>query len=534
MKPGNQHIEMDLAAILESLPWVLRGCWRFRWPAVGAAWVLCLVGWAYTLTVPNMYEASTRLYVDTKSTLRPLLEGLAVNPDLTSDVNLMMRAILSRPTLERIARDTDLDLEIHDQGDLEGLVDRLLASIHVSKDRNNILRIAYTHSNSEAALAVVSALLNEFIEGSLGANRTDAKSAEVFLEGKLRDYELRLNESEQRLADFKKLNVGMMPGEGGDYFARLQLEIDRLEMVESRRNLARQRRDELVRQLEGEEPVFGLMSSDPVASGASGFDSQIAQYEQQLTEMRLRFTDTHPDIVQIKGIIEDLQAKKAERVSAQPRSSQTYSALDANPVYQQMKMQHSQVEVDLAELNAQYASQKTLVRNLKQKVDTIPDIEAELSRLTRDHQVTRTQYSQLLVRLESARLSEAAEESKSDIKFQILDPPSVPVKPTGPNRVLLETGVLIVGLGAGVFLTIALNFIWPVFFSARQLERVFGISVLGVIGVDRADIAQGQARLGAFLLTASMVCLLITYGLVVVFSDAGANMAGQLMSVVGS
>lgn len=533
MKPRKEHVEMDLAAVLESLPWVLRGCWRFRWYAVSLAWVFCLAGWLYTLTVPNIYQATTRLYVDTQSTLRPLLQGLAVNPDLTSDVDLMMRAILSRPSLEKIARETDLDLEIHDKGDLEGLVDRLLNNIEVSKDRNNILRIAYSHSNSETALAVVSALLNEFIEGSLGANRTDAKSAQVFLEGKLKDYERRLNESEQRLADFKKQNVGMMPGEGGDYFARLQLEIDRLEMVESRLNLARQRRDELERQLEGEEPVFGLMSSDPVSIGTSRYDSQIAQFERQLTEMRLRFTDTHPDIIQVKSIVEDLKAKKAEQARAQPRGSQTYSPLDANPVYQQMKMQHSQVEVDLAELNAQNAAQKTLVRNLRQKVDTIPDIEAKLSRLTRDHQVTKTQYSQLLVRLESARLSEAAEESKSDIKFQVLDPPSAPVKPTGPNRILLETGVLIVSLGAGAFLTVALNFIWPVFFSARQLERVFGISVMGVVGVEHAELAAGRKRWGSVLLAVSLICLLTTYGLIVVFSDASANMAGMFLGGAG-
>ncbi len=526
---------MDLTAVLDYLPSVLRGCWRFRWQGMLVSWVLCLIGWIFVLTVPDVYQASTRLYVDTQNTLRPLLQGLAVDPDLNSDINLMMRAILSKPSLEKIARDTDLDLQIRDQADLEGLIDGLLASIEVSKDHNNILRIAFTHQDPTKALAVVTALLNEFIEGSLGANRTDAASAQVFLEKKLAEYEERLDETEQALAEFKKKNVGMMPGEGGDYFARLQNAMGRLAIIESKLNAAKKRRAELERQLEGEEPVFGLVpSGTDTGTGTPTIDRQIAQYEQQLTDLRLRFTETHPDIVQINNIINDLRAEKAKRLGEHLSDGETsYSPLDLNPVYQQMKIQHSQVDVELAELNAQYADQQKVVRNLKQKVDTIPDIEAELKRLTRDHEVTRTQYEQLLVRLESARLSEDAEKSKSDIQFQVLDPPSVPIVPAGPNRVLLATGVLILGLLAGGFLTVVLNFIRPVFYSARQLEHAFGISVLGVIGIAHANGANMRSRLGSLLLMASLAGLLGSYGLVLVFNKAGSELAGNLMSVTG-
>ena len=89
----------------------VQGCWRYRWRALIVAWVVCLIGWAFVLKSPNIYQASARVYLDSQSALRPLLQGLAVNPDVESDLALVRQAILSRPNLEKVARQTKLDLK---------------------------------------------------------------------------------------------------------------------------------------------------------------------------------------------------------------------------------------------------------------------------------------------------------------------------------------------------------------------------------------------------------------------------------------
>ena len=58
-----------------------RSLWRRRWYAAGVAWVFCLVGWTYVLTLPDTYQATTRIYVDTESMLRPLMRGIAVEAE---------------------------------------------------------------------------------------------------------------------------------------------------------------------------------------------------------------------------------------------------------------------------------------------------------------------------------------------------------------------------------------------------------------------------------------------------------------------
>jgi len=525
----------DVGEILELVFAQLLGCWRFRWHAVGVAWLLALVGWSTVVLIPDIYSASTRIYVDSQSALRPLLQGLAVNSDVTDEVKLMSRAILSRPNLEELARDTGLDIGAATPSEMDSLIARLQASITV-ESRNEIMEIGYEHANPAVALDVVSTLLESFIEGTLGANRTDTTNAEEFLQEKLTEYELRLNEAEARLAAFKRENVGMMPGEEGDYYSRLQQEMQRLEAIEEQLRLTRQRRDELSRQLEGEEPVFGLVGgSEPAGDSGTVIDTEIAQYEEQLATLRLRFTDSHPDVIQVLSVLDGLRTQREQLLASRTGSSvsmPTMSGLDMNPVYQQMKMSFNQSEIDLRELESQRKSQSRRVNQLRQKVDTIPEIEAELKRLVRDYDVTRGQYEQLLRRLEQAKLSGAAEESKEDVKFRIIDPPSVSAEPVGPNRPILTTGVLLLALGGALAVSFLFNLMRPVFFSTAQLERNFPYPVLGAITMVPGA-TRGVSLLSASMLTIAFGALLAVYALLFLFSGSIAGLLDAVGGILG-
>jgi polysaccharide chain length determinant protein (PEP-CTERM system associated) len=507
----------DAADIARSILW---GCWRYRWQACILAWVVAVVGWFIVITIPDVYGASARVYVDTQSTLRPLLRGLAVETDVMTDVNMMARALMSRPNLERLARETDLDIAAKDQAGFENVINHLQASIQLNKDGNNIIQIGYQNNDPQKALAVVTAVLNTFIEGSLGENRSDASTAQRFLLEKLKEYEVRLNEAEAKLVEFKRKNVGQMPGEGSDYFARLQEAQNRLQEIDVKLRVARNRRAELQRQIGGEEPVFGLGPADNAATTASTpQDKRIAALEEQLTELRLKYTDTHPDIVAILRTIESLKAEKqASGRTTLPPPTRSYSALDVNPVYQQMKMQLSQADVEIAQLQTEYADQAGQVGALRRRVDTVPAIEAELKRLTRDYDVTKNRYEELLQRVESARISEDADQSKDDITFRIIDPPAVPSLPVGPDRPLLMTGVLLLALIAGLALAFALNIGRPVFYTGADLERRFKVQVLGSIRLVRDEIEESVVRREAMLLAGGVGAIVVAYALLLVFA----------------
>ena len=95
----------------------VKGVWIKKRYIIVSSWLICPIGWGYVASLPDEYESSARLFVDTNSLLRPLLRGLAVYNDPGQQINLVARTLLSRPNLEKIAREADLDLTASTQAE---------------------------------------------------------------------------------------------------------------------------------------------------------------------------------------------------------------------------------------------------------------------------------------------------------------------------------------------------------------------------------------------------------------------------------
>jgi len=482
--------------ILAQFLLMLRGAWRYRWPALALTWGIALAGWLAVAAMPDRFEARTRVYVDTESLLKPLLQGIAVDRDVMSQVRMMQSVMKSRPNLEKVARKTDLFLSADTTEDQEVVIDSLQERIVLQATSPlgptrrasvpNEFIVSFEDSNPKTAYRVVQSLLDTFMEDSLGIKRDDAGVAERFISQQLADYERKLLEAESRLADFKKTNVGLMPGTSGDYYQRLDQSMAQLEALRTRHRQVTERRNELARQLQGEEPTFGLTA--PV--GSSPIDSQIAAYQARIDQMLLQYTDKHPEIVALRDTIKRLEEEKAQgaKVSstvAPPTAGSSddmmMRSLDMNPVYQSMKISLSQADAELAEVRGQISAQEQAIGGLRSRMDAIPQVEAELAQLNRDYQVNKAQYDQLLQRLESARISQRADQSTGDVKFRVIDPPTVPVVPSGPERILLSALVLLASLGAGIGFALLLQQIRPVFSTKDTLRQVTGLPVLGSV-----------------------------------------------------
>jgi polysaccharide chain length determinant protein (PEP-CTERM system associated) len=154
--------------------------------------------------------------------LRPLLSGLAVQPNVEQQIKMMTRQLVSRPTLEKVARMTDLDVKAKTPEETEAMLNGLASKISIADaGRENLYTIAFQDPNGDLAKKVVQSLLTIFVEGSLGKTRQDISSSQRFIEEQLQQYKQKLDEAESALTEFKRKNIGMMPGEGGGYYAKL-------------------------------------------------------------------------------------------------------------------------------------------------------------------------------------------------------------------------------------------------------------------------------------------------------------------------
>lgn len=510
---------------LAELQGYLRGMWRFKWIGLVTAWFIAIAGWLYIMLLPNQYEATARVYVDTETALRPLLEGLAVQPDTMTEVTMMATALLSTPQLERVARETDLDLRAPTSLAMEGLIQYLRNNIQIRPERNSFYMISFIDEERAMAERVVQELLDTFVGDTLGANREGSESAQRFLEQQIRVYEQRLSASEDRLADFKKRNVGFMPGERGDYYARLQNAISALESSRAALRIAVNRRDELQRQIEGEEPVFGIVSPSGSFTPSAASDptgGRIALLEQEKETLLRRFTPKHPDVLAIQATIDRLREEQLSVLQpTDPGSDQSSQRLELNPVYQSMQISLNQAKVEVASLQATVREQSAAVEKLRSSVDTIPEIEAELTRLNRDYDTVRNKYQALVDRLEQARLSDDLGQTTDQVSFNIIEPPVAPIEPVGPFREVMAGAVLVFAIGAGVALTFLLNLIKPVFCNTYKLGMVTGLQVLGVVEGFSTDDQKRSQRMDMLVFGAGAAGLLLTCSVAVVFATAG-------------
>jgi polysaccharide chain length determinant protein (PEP-CTERM system associated) len=477
---------MNVQEILAEVTDHLRGMWRYRWITVLIAWFVFVGGLFFVYTMPNIYEASAQVSVDANSLLPALTEGLTARENLMSEVELVSKALLTRPNLEAVARETDLDLRAETSQQMELLITGLQRRVKVAGGRDKIFNISYTDTNRTKAKEVVSALLNTFMESSLGAQGDDADMTERAIALEIEDHEQRLISAEEALADFKTRNLGYMPNDGGDYYSQLQAALSEVIETESQLRVLRQKKEVIARQLEGEEPVFGLMPSTPaMAMAKCSKSANIAQMQAQLSDLLVDFTEKHPRIVMLRETLETLQAQcEAETSSMASMSSVVspgFESLDSNPVYQSLRLQMSELEVEMVELQSRYTQSQREVARLRADVDKIANVETELKRLNRDYGVVEGRHQELLKRWETLQSKKRLDPVTDQVQFNILEPPFAPAEPVAPNRPLLLTGVLILALGAGAAAAFGLNQLKPVFFTRRSITRIAGLPVLGTV-----------------------------------------------------
>jgi len=489
------------------------GIWRFRWLALVVVWVLALGGWLFVQQMDEAYVGSARVYVDSNSVLRPLLQGLAIQPNVNQRIAMMSRTLLSRPNLEKVMRMTDLDLEVQTDREKEELLTDLREDITLGADRGNdsLYTIEVIHEKRDTAKRITQALITVFIEGGLSGKREDSAGAQDFLDDQIAEYEARLSESEARLAAFKQRYVGALPGENGGYYARLSQAKQELSAAQLQLKEVENRRAELQRQVDGEEPVF--LSSSAIVAPNSPLQSRIQALNTQLDILLARYTDRHPEVQQLRAIIAELKAEQRAELAAARQSnfSGAYSGLSENPVYQGMRAMLAESEAMVAELEVRVAEYENRVKELNDRVSNIPVIEAELKQLDRDYQVIAAKHQDLLARRESAKLGEDVEQTASDVTFRVIDPPFVPSEPSEPNKLLLNSLVLVLALALGAAAALMASLIRPVVVDQQSLFKLTGLPLLGTVTLVPSPEQSKRETLGLVLFSTLMAVLMIAF-----------------------
>ncbi len=470
-------------AITSALP----GIWKHRRWALLVALLVGILGGTASALLPSSYEATARVHVDTQSILKPLMDGVAVQPNVEQQVAMVARTLVSRPNLRRVMTESNLDANGSIQTDSDVVLDELTRRISLKPaGGTNFYRIEYRNQSQETALKVVQSMMTIFLESTKGNQAKDTRQALKFIEEQIAQSKTRLEATEAALKDFKIKHFNVMPNLAQDNLVRVAEAQRERQQARLELNQAVNARNAIQRRLANVPPSFS--SADPGAASergvASETETRLRAARSRLDEYLTRFTDAHPDVTNGRRVVRDFEKQlELERAAIRSGTRPANVTVIPNRLFEELSVSLSDADAKVASLTARVADADRAVEVARELSKTVPKVEAEYLQLNRDYAANKASYEVLIARRSSAQMAESMEETSAARVFRVIDPPTVSPKPVWPNRPFLLLATLFASLVAGVAVAFLADRMAPSYFDTDTLRADFGVPVAGLVCV---------------------------------------------------
>jgi polysaccharide chain length determinant protein (PEP-CTERM system associated) len=456
--------------LYDELRLALHAIWKRRWIALAAAWAICVLGWFAVAQIPSTYTSHARVSVDLQSLL-PGKIGIS-QAEQQQDVDAVRQTLTSAVNLQKVVRGTSLANTVSSDADMAARVGALQTAIKVTAQQNNLFEIDATAANPKLAHDIVQKLIDIFVDQNLADDRDENSTTLKFLDAQLAQRQDALQQADQARQDFANRYLSALPGTGS-LDDRISASHTQLAQVNSDLAAAQSALSTVNAQLAGTAPSL------PGAGGVSGGPAaaRVAAIQGQLADARARgWTDSYPDVIALKSQLAAAQAAaRNEPAGASVGGS-------PNPMYLSLKSMQADKQATVAALTQQRDQIQHDLDQLDAKLTDDPGVAAQQAQIERNYQVMKDQYDKLLADREDVKLRGQVQTQTDAIKFTVIDPPNSPSVPTSPNRPLLLTGVLLVGLLGGIGVAFALGQLKTTYPTAARLEKASGMPVIGSIG----------------------------------------------------
>jgi len=441
---------------------------------------IALLALAAGMLLPKRYTSNTSILVEDSNIIRPLLEGRAVPTGVSNRANIARQVAYSRKVMDEILKTGGWWQEGMAPATKERLIEEITGRTDVTNPRENLIQISYTDRDAHRAYEVTKRLAELVMAESLAAKEREGRDAYAFIDTQVQRYHQKLVEAESNLEHYRQANPDARPGVDANVVSRLN-ELQRL-VDTARMELGDLRSQEaaLQTQLSGESEI------SLATTQSSQILARMAELEAERSRLMMSYTELHPDVVRVNHQMEDLrrQLDRADAMTA-TGSSSTGSSLGGvttfNPLYAELKSKLAQVRTNIAAVQSRLASAEGLQVRESARRNRIDSSESRLAELSRDYEVNRDLYQDLLKRRENARLSMTLDAEQSGLTFRIQEPARVPARGNG----LRLMHVAAAGLAMAILVPLVLLVLYvkfdPRVRSPQQIEHKASLPVLGTV-----------------------------------------------------
>lgn len=472
--------------VFDEIRSALHTVWNRRWLALAVAWGVCILGWLVVAMIPNSYESRARIYVELDDVLSQQLE---ISGEGRQAITKVRQTLTAAVNLEKVIRSTRLGDKVATDREMQSAVQSLAEKVTVKSTEDNLFELTATIGSSSlsdaenAALAqdVVQKLIDIFRDQNIAGNRGQVAGTLVFLDEQLDERKKELEAAEQRRLAFEAQHPDLIGGTG-TVTARLQGMRDEMRGIDA----------DIAAAQSALAAIRGQIASTPrsifTPGESGGARGALSQAQSALSSMRARgLTDSHPDVQAQKRQVEALREQAAREPAGAGGAP--------NPAYTSLQSILAERQANVQALEARKAALQSDISRLMASQADEPAVAAEANRISRDYEVLKDKYDELLKNREEMRLRGQVETERSAFQFEVIDPPTAPRTPAAPNRPLLLVAVLFAGLAVGAAVAFAMAQLKSSFTTAHRLEQALDLPVIGTISRSMTEAARRQEKL---------------------------------------
>ncbi|HET6554406.1 MAG TPA: XrtA system polysaccharide chain length determinant [Dyella sp.] len=430
---------------------------------------------------PKKFEASTTILAQESSIISPLMEGAAQATANKNRASIARDVIFSRKVMDQILVAGGWAASHPNPVEQDRVIEGIKSRTRVQTERDNLITISYFDTDAKRTYEVTRQFAQLFISESLASKQRESREAYEFINSQVEAYRKKLTDAEDKLKSYRDTNDDARPGSEADTNARIsqlrgQIEQARMDLMERR-----SQEGSLASQLTGESEVSTVQTVGGI------YDTQMADLQAQLDKLLLTYTEEYPDVVRIRHQMQDLRQQMAQEDQRKAASqlSGTPTTLDSrvqfNPAYQQIKTQLANARASSAAASARLGASESMLQTELQRSARIANSENVTAELTRDYNVNRDVYQDLLKRRENARVSMNLDAEQRGLTFLVQNPAVMPLMPSGLRFMHFSLAGIALALAVPIGLLLALVKLDPRVRSVERVEQATGFVVLAAI-----------------------------------------------------
>ena len=483
----------------DTLDW-LRAVWtRRKWLALLAFAAPLAIGLTVVAALPSVYRATVTVLV-----IRQEIPEKLVSTTVTSAVETRLKTIsqeiLSRPRLEALRERFGLYADLQKRIPADKVIERMRSDIHLEikgmdtrgeSQAPVAFTLSYQGTAAKTVADVANTLASYYIEENVKARGLQASGTAEFLRVQLEQTKQRLDLQERNVSEFKRRHLGELPQQMEANLATLERLQMQLRLNADGQTRAQERRSFLSAQLSETGSLSFAVSGSGAAGAPESGPARLARLQQALAELRSRYSDKYPDVLQTQS---EIAALTRELADAKAKGGSASSVV-ASPVTSPLKGALTETETELKVLRAEETHLRASIATYQQRIEKIPEREQEYKELARDYETTRDVYQSLLKRYGDAQIAESMEQRQKSEQFRIIEAAAVPTQPiAGSLKLFLIVFVVAVDLAAAA--AILAEKLDASFHTVDQLRGRTSLPVLVSIPriVTDADAARQRTR----------------------------------------